>query len=101
MTNFFPKFPKSPFFDQNRRKRAKIIISDEFFKWRTIFSPKSSYKITTVARLAKLALTLLAFPTNSVDAERSFSRMNQILTSQREALTVENLKMLCILNFNG
>ena len=56
---------------------------------------------TRTPALADIALTYLSIPTNSVDAERSFSAYNNVLTDKRHNLTDENTKRLCGLYFNA
>jgi hypothetical protein len=56
---------------------------------------------TRTPALADIALTYLSIPTNSVDAERSFSVYNNVITDKRHNLTDENTKRLCGLYFNA
>ena len=50
--------------------------------------------------LTKLASHYLCVPVNSVDAERSFSVYNNVVTDKRHNLTDENTAMLVGLYYN-
>jgi hypothetical protein len=51
--------------------------------------------------LYKVVVTILSMAFSSIDAERSFSKFRDVLTFKRSSLSVEHLKMYCILYFNG
>ena len=53
-----------------------------------------------VPQLAALAWLLLAVPSNSADVERSFSRLKNVLTPQRQGLSDDSIKQLTALYFN-
>jgi hypothetical protein len=51
--------------------------------------------------LAKLALNILCTSYGSLDAERSFSKFRDVLTTKRTRLTQNSLKIKAILYFNS
>jgi len=48
---------------------------------------------STFPKLSRLALTLLAVPAQSSEAERVFSTMNQLVTSDRASLSQQSCEM--------
>ncbi len=50
---------------------------------------------------AKLALSILCTSCGSLDAERSFSKFRDVLTTKRTSLSQNGLKINAILYFNG
>jgi hypothetical protein len=48
---------------------------------------------STFPKLSRLALTLLAVPAQSSEAERVFSTMNQLVTSDRASLSQQSSEM--------
>jgi hypothetical protein len=59
-------------------------------------SSKNSYPL-----LSNIAIDYLCIATNSIDAERSFSKLRHIQDSTRSSLSVETLSMEMIMYFNG
>ena len=51
--------------------------------------------------LAATAELYMSVPVSSCDAERSFSIYKHVLNERRESNTLEHVKMLVMLNFNG
>lgn len=54
-----------------------------------------------VPKLSDLALQYLSIPVNSVDAERSFSAYNNIVSDKRHNLSDANTKMLLKMYYNS
>ena len=54
-----------------------------------------------VPNLASIAMNYLSMPVNSVDAERSFSVYNNVITDKRHNLSDENTKMFVGLYYNA
>jgi hypothetical protein len=54
-----------------------------------------------VPNLAKVAGELLSVPATSTDAERSFSKLTNIQTHQRQQVSFETLKMSSFFVFNN
>lgn len=53
-----------------------------------------------IPKIAKVAKALLMIPANSAEVERSFSKYNKILSSDRRRFNPENLKMYTALFYN-
>ncbi len=54
-----------------------------------------------VPRLGEIALNYLSVPINSVDAERSFSAYNSIITDKRHNLSDASTRMLVKMYYNA
>jgi hAT family C-terminal dimerisation region len=54
-----------------------------------------------VPQLAEIASRYLSIPVNSVDAERSFSVYNNVVSDKRHNLSDESTKMLVMMYFNS
>jgi len=74
------------------RNAFDVKSSDILNFWKSI--------VDRVPQLAKLAQTYLFSVTTSADAERSFSKYNQLLTPQRISLSELTLRMLEFLYWN-
>lgn len=75
---------------------------DGFAKVKFELNLKNNPNVETFATLTELPLRVLTkyAPLVSVDVERSFSTYKDLLSSKRQRLTVKNIEMLCVIQYN-
>ena len=82
-----------------RKCDAVIKRNPDYLRVKAIANVLSGHSTTPVIGFEPSALATFKFaPITSVDVERSFSCLKNILTDRRQAFTVENLKMVLVIN---